>query len=254
MTYYGGKDTMQQIQSDYITKTFAREPAGETDLWKGFVRDITEGDADFAHALQTWVGASVFRGNKLNKVHVLFGDGGSGKSVFLRALQSALGDYAGSVDPTLFTDRVGQHPANLLPLIENHFVVAPELAAGSLKSDLLKTASGDDLITVRSMRQNPRTESVRASIWFSCNELPNMRVVDKSIRRRLLIWPFNHVPKRENPSFQRYSKQTNTSRVSSDGSLTAWGTIKTLQRTAWICPYRNLCAQRRTSISTLPTR
>ena len=156
-------------------------------------------DTEYAYALKVWIGSSVFEGNPLNKCHILYGDGMTGKTTFLKTIQAALGDYGASVDPTIFVDRQNQHPASLLPLVDNHFVVAPELAPGSLKSSLLKTVTGDDMITVRSMRQNPRTEAVRASLWFSCNELPTLRLVDSSIRRRLLVWPFDNKPERENP-------------------------------------------------------
>ena len=196
-------DSCIQDRTDYITKSMAREPAGETDLWKQFMKDVTGDDAEFAHALQTWIGASVFTGNALNKVHILYGDGGSGKSVFLRAIQYALGSYAGSIDPAIFTDRNNQHPASLLPLVSHNFVVAPELAPGSLKSSLLKFTTGDDPISLRAMRQNPTTQETRATIWFSANELPTLRLVDKSLRRRLMIWPFDHAPERENPELSK---------------------------------------------------
>ena len=197
------RDSCIQDRTDYITKSMAREPASESDLWKQFMKDVTGDDAEFANALQMWVGASVFTGNALNKVHILYGDGGSGKSVFLRAIQYALGSYAGSIDPAIFTDRNNQHPASLLPLVSHNFVVAPELAPGSLKSSLLKFTTGDDPISLRAMRQNPTTQETRATIWFSANELPTLRLVDKSLRRRLMIWPFDHAPERENPELSK---------------------------------------------------
>ena len=44
------------------------------------------------------------------------------------------------------------------------------------------------------MRENPRTETPSATLFFSCNELPSIRLVDGAIKRRLLIWPFDSQP------------------------------------------------------------
>ena len=47
---------------------------------------------------------------------------------------------------------------------------------------------------LRGMRENPRTETPTATLFFSCNELPSIRLVDGAIKRRLLIWPFDSQP------------------------------------------------------------
>ena len=44
------------------------------------------------------------------------------------------------------------------------------------------------------MRENPRTETPSATLFFSANELPSIRLVDSAIKRRLLIWPFDSQP------------------------------------------------------------
>ena len=48
------------------------------------------------HALQVWTAAALLPGNPHHKAHILYGDGGTGKSVFLKTIQAAMGDYAGS--------------------------------------------------------------------------------------------------------------------------------------------------------------
>ena len=78
--------------------------------------EICEGDQDLVDGLQLWVGASVYRGHPVNKFHVLYGDGpGSVKSTFVNtASMAALGDYANSADPSIFTAQRGsQHPVML---------------------------------------------------------------------------------------------------------------------------------------------
>ena len=105
-----------------------------------------------------------------------------------------MGDYAGSARASIFTNEKDSHPAELLPFIDKRLVILPELSRGALRSDLLKTVTGGDSISVRGMRQNPRTAKPDATLAFSCNELPSIRMVDNAIQRRLLIWPFDHQP------------------------------------------------------------
>ena len=94
----------------------------------------------------------------------------------------------------MFTAEKQGHPAELLPFTEKRLVVLPELPAGALRSDFLKTVTGGDSISVRGMHQNPRTESPSATLFFSANELPTIRFVDNALKRRLLIWPMDTKP------------------------------------------------------------
>lgn len=181
----------QQID-DYLTRSMAAGPYGRSPLWQTFLDDLTGKDCELQEALQVWIATALLPGNTHHRAHIAVGDGGTGKSTFLKTIVAAMGDYAGSARAAVFTSEKDFHPAELLPFVDKRLVVLPELPAGALRSDLLKTVTGGDSISVRGMRQNPRTERTNAVIWFTANELPALRVVDESIRRRLLIWPMNH--------------------------------------------------------------
>ena len=180
--------------SDYLIRSMAATPKPPTQLWKDFMVSLTGEDIMLEHALQVWTAAALLPGNPHHKAHILYGDGNTGKSTYLKTIQAAMGDYAGSAMPSVFTNDKESHPAELLPFVNKRLVVLPELKPGSLRSDLLKTVTGGDSISVRGMRQNPRTETPDATLMFSANELPSIRMVDNAIKRRLLIWPFNHKP------------------------------------------------------------
>ena len=132
--------------------------------------------------------------NPEHKTHILFGDGATGKSTFLKVIMHAMGDYAGTARASLFTTEGDQHSAELLPFVNKRLVVLPELPRGALRSDILKAVTGGDSISVRGMRQNPRTETSTATLFFSANEMPSIRLVDEALKRRLLVWPFDHKP------------------------------------------------------------
>ena len=183
-----------QVPTQYITRTLAGKPGAKSQLWETFVLDLTDGDQEMADALQVWTGAAMLVGNPEHRTHLLYGDGSTGKSTFLKVVQTALGDYAGTARASLFTSEKDSHPAELLPFIDKRLIILPELPKGALRSDILKTVTGGDSISVRGMRQNPRTETPTATLFFSCNELPSIRMVDEAIKRRLLVWPFDHKP------------------------------------------------------------
>ena len=133
-------------------------------------------------------------GNIESKAHIAYGDGNTGKTTFLKTIQAAMGDYAGTARASVFTSEKEFHSAELTPFVEFRMVMLPELPRGSLRSDLLKVVSGGDVLSVRGMRENPRAAKPTATLWFSSNELPSIRMVDNALKRRLMIWPFDHAP------------------------------------------------------------
>ena len=183
-----------QEPTDHITRSMGAGPDTPTDLWTGLIDGMTGGDVAMAEALQTWTAGALLEGNPQRKAHILYGDGRTGKSTYLKTVQTAMGDYAGSARASVFVSERDNHPAELLPFIDKRLVVLPELPLGALRSDLLKTVTGGDAISVRGMHQNPRTETPSATLMFSCNELPSIRMVDNAIRDRLMVWPFDHKP------------------------------------------------------------
>ena len=184
----------RQEPSQYITRTMAAKPGGESKLWESFVLDACDGDKEMASALQIWTSAALMVGNPEHRTHILYGGGATGKSTFLKVVMHAMGDYARTARASLFTDEGSSHSAELLPFVNARLVVLPELPRGALRSDLLKAVTGGDSISVRGMRENPRTEVPTATLFFSANELPSLRMVDEAIKRRLLVWPFDKKP------------------------------------------------------------
>ena len=188
---------------DYITKHMACAPGITSEKWLAFLDELTNGDKEMAQGLQLWIGAAMIPGNAESKSHVFHGDGLTGKSTFLKTVLVACGDYAGSARASVFTSEKENHPAELLPFIDKRIVMLAELPRGSLRSDLLKVVSGGDSISVRGMRENPRTATPDAVLFFTCNELPSIRLVDQAIRRRLMIWPMDTQPRKVNTNLGR---------------------------------------------------
>ena len=183
-----------QAPTQYITRTLAAKPGPVSKLWESFVLDICDGDKEMASALQIWTSSAMLVGNPEHRTHILYGDGATGKSTYLKVIQTAMGDYAGTARASLFTSEGDSHSAELLPFVNCRLVTLPELPRGALRSDILKAVTGMDSISVREMRANPRTEIPTTTLYFSANELPSIWLVDEAIKRRLLVWPFDKKP------------------------------------------------------------
>ena len=185
-----------QLPTQYITRTLAAKPGAKSPLWESFLLEACDGDKDMVDALQVWTGSAMLIGNPEHKTHILYGDGATGKSTFLKVVQTAFGDYAGTARASLFVSEKDMHTAELLPFVNKRLVTLPELPTGALRSDLLKAVSSGDSISVREMYRNPRTETPQATLFFSTNQLPSIEMVDEAIRRRLMIWPFDKKPEK----------------------------------------------------------
>ena len=202
---------IDQEATDYVTKSMAATPTTPTTLWFNFLSDLTNGSEDMEDALQVWAGASMLPGNLERKVHVLFGNGTTGKTTFLQAVKVAMGDYAASARASVFTSEKNSHPAELLPFVNNHLVVLPELPNGAFRSDLIKVVSGGDAIGVRGMRQDPRTEQPKATMWFSANELPTMRMVERCNQKPSFDMAMRHQTRQGGPELAHQAIVTATS-------------------------------------------
>ena len=81
--------------SDYITKSAGASTFAPTKLWKDFLAELTGGDTDLEDGLQTWFGLAMLPGNPNHRAHILFGDGNTGKSTFLKDYSSRDGRLRG---------------------------------------------------------------------------------------------------------------------------------------------------------------
>ena len=168
-------------------------------LWHRFLDDATGGDDDMVEHLQLSIGAALYGGNRDHRLNVVCGDGGTGKSVFLRSIAAALGAYAGNMPPSVLASKGADHPTGLAGVVKKRFVVVAEVNAGMWKEETLKSITGGDVKPVRYMRQDFFDVQPQCTLWVSTNQPPALRMVDDAIRRRLRIWPFDHKPANVDP-------------------------------------------------------
>ena len=166
--------------------------------WARCLADWSGGDAELVSYLQRLVGYSLRGDNQEHAVVFMHGPGSNGKSVFLRVLQSMHGDYNQSASHSVFTaTKQEEHPTALASLMGARLASIPEVPAGArFNEEALKRASGGDELTARFMRQDFFTFIPQFLPLIVGNNEPSTRDVGESMRRRLIVLPFDFtVPK-----------------------------------------------------------
>lgn len=191
-------DLIDADPEDRITRMTAveYEPTANSALWDSFLREQIPDDEVRAY-VQREMGAALIS-PKRERIIFLNGPGGSGKGTFLSALQGALGEYAKTTDPDVFSDRGSAREAQLemARLAGRRIVLIPELGRKvRLAMRLLKQISGGDHVRAREHYQQAFDFKPTFSLIFATNYTPEMDSVDTSTDRRIVVIPFpNAVP------------------------------------------------------------
>jgi P4 family phage/plasmid primase-like protien len=143
------------------------------------------------------------------KFYILTGLAGSnGKSTLINFLEYALGDYMTSADVSLLTNKKGLSSSaspDVIRLKGKRIVGFAEPETNdTLKTSIIKTFSGDDLVIARELYKAPISFKLQASNILCCNDIPAINSVDGGVMRRLKIVEFtsrfcnNPNPKKKN--------------------------------------------------------
>ena len=188
--------------ADRITRATSVAPAATADcpLWRRFLGEAMEGDADRVGFLQRFCGYAL-TGETCEHVALFgLGEGGNGKSVFSNTLRDILGSYAAVAAPDLLTHGTGRrveraHSAEVAMLVGARLVAASETEEGRTWADgRLKLLTGGDPVTARRLGRDPFTFTPRFKLLVTGNHMPVLRSVDAALRRRLRVVPFAHRP------------------------------------------------------------
>lgn len=169
------------------------EQGGE--LWRGFLRDITQGNAELEDYLQRVAGYFATGVTPEDVLVYLFGIGANGKGSFAEAIAHALGDYAKMFPPEVLMESKGErHPTDLAQFMGVRFALTSEPSSNATWNDSrIKSLTGDTVISARFMRGDfftfPRTHKT----MVLGNHMPRLAEVTHAIRRRVQMVPFRAV-------------------------------------------------------------
>jgi putative DNA primase/helicase len=189
--------------NDLITKCCPVnfDPNAESEVWELFLKQ-TMPDAALREFVQKAVGYSLTADIREEKLFFIYGPGGTGKSTFLSALQSILGDYAVSINFETLMPRTnnGSARSDLIRLQGKRFVTSIEASYGQRFAEgLVKSMTGGDTIVARRLFCDEVEFTPTHKLWLAANERPKVRDDDTGLWRRILQIPFYQTPAKVDP-------------------------------------------------------
>ena len=170
-------------------------------LWEKFLNTSAKGDAALVAFLRRAVGYSLTGDVSEEVLFFIHGPENTGKSTFVEAIKTALGDYACTADFGAFVKSQGASgPRNdLARLAGKRFVSSSEVQDGkSLAEDVVKAITGNEKISARFLYHEYFDFQPQFKLWLAANHAPKVDADDGAMWRRILRIPFeNIVPKAE---------------------------------------------------------
>ena len=184
----------------YIGRQTAAAPAAAgtpAPLWRAFLADATQGDADLQVFLQRLAGYMLTGDVSEEVLTFLHGSGGNGKGVFLGALLAILADYAITVPIGVFTVGSRENPEYYRARMAGARVVtASETEAGATwaESQIKELTGNEAPISARSPYGQPFEFRSQFKLIIVGNHAPRTKGRSPAMERRLRIVPFVHRP------------------------------------------------------------
>jgi len=181
-------------RTDLVTKIIDI-PYNETakaPTWVAFIDSVFNGNRDLADYVQRAIGYTLTGMTSEQVYFFLYGKGANGKSVLLRVMFEILGGYASQVQPeVLMSKPTGGATPEIAGLVGCRAVFANEISEGSRLSEaLVKSVTGGDAITARTLYGAPFTFTPQFKLWMAGNHKPIIRGDDHGIWRRTVLIPF----------------------------------------------------------------
>lgn len=190
-------------REDMITKTTgtAYNANGGTFLWDTVLQNMTGGDKELEAYLQRVAGYALTGMATERKLFFLYGPPGSGKSTFIEALLSCMGDYAAptSFDTWLERTNIGGNRDDLVKLQGVRLVTSGEVSATKhWDTALLKKFTGGDRISATAKFESEISYLPSCTLIFAANDAPKAREDDSGFWERMQRVPImNVVPEKD---------------------------------------------------------
>ena len=173
---------------------YAADPAADCPRWMSFLDRVLP-DKGAQDVLQRWAGYLLLPTQAYQKILLLIGEGGNGKSVVLDVFRELIGPQNCTSVPLEELHR----PHALQPLVGKHVNFATEWGyVDQIGLDTLKKVSGGDGVTINPKYKDPFETWLPTRFMVATNEVPRLRDRSKAIWRRLMVMPFEvEIPEEE---------------------------------------------------------
>ena len=189
--------------ADLLTKITGApfDPEASSKLWNRAVQQWMGNDEDLVDFLRRALGYSIAGVTSEEKLFVVHGKGGGGKSTCIEAVRAVLGDYARTSDFAAFVKQKhgGGGPRNDIARLQGaRFVSSIEVEDGAeLAEALVKSITGGATITARFLYREGVEFRPQLTLWLVVNSAPRVDDRDSGMWRRLVRVPFDNVLPKE---------------------------------------------------------
>jgi putative DNA primase/helicase len=177
--------------SDFITRLIPVEyqPGAASSVLDTFLDQITGGDTALRLYLQCAIGYTLTGSTREETFFILYGPGRNGKSRFLAAISSIMGDYLQHLPSNTFTRTAPL--TTLASLTSIRFVTMTETASDQTLdlSTIKRITSGEPLVT-STVKDAPPLQP-QFKLWLATNNRPTIPEQSIAIWQRIKLIPFS---------------------------------------------------------------
>lgn len=175
-------------QNDYcsIIMDYDYNPEATCPTWEHFIEDVIDGEPRRSEMLQFIAGYTLFPNCKHQKVFILMGSGGNGKSVYLEIIQKLFGDSnVTHIEPTGLArefERIRLKDS----LLNIGSDINSDFSKGEIREWLLKVADGTSIQAC--YKGMTHIDFIpRCKLVFACNALPTAEIINGLNRRMQFV-------------------------------------------------------------------
>jgi putative DNA primase/helicase len=193
----------EHSKNDYcsIIMDYDYDPDARCPVWENFVVDITDEDPIRQEILQFIAGYILFPNCIHQKIFLLIGSGGNGKSVYLEIIQKLFGDAnVTHVEPTGLAQEF-QRIRLKDSLLNIGSDINSDFSRGEIREWLLKVADGTS-VQACYKGMNHIDFIPRCKLVYACNAMPTAEIINGLNRRMQFVdFPCQYVetPDPDNP-------------------------------------------------------
>lgn len=173
---------------------YSYDETADCPIWKKTLSELFPGRPETILLLQEWFGYNLTADTSHQKMMIMNGTSGSGKSTVLEGLRAMLGDerQVATASLTGLSKEYG-----ITPLVGKLAVIVGDGAIdrgvnSQVLLERLKDLTGSvrPMLEVRAMRTDPKGMHIYARVTIACNELPDFKDGGGALPRRVLAIPF----------------------------------------------------------------
>lgn len=174
--------------SDYcsIIMDYDYDPAARAPVWENFIEDVTDEEPRRQEILQFIAGYVLFPDCRHQKVFILVGSGGNGKSVYLEIIQKLFGsENVTHVEPTGLAAEF-QRIRLKDSLLNIGSDINSDFSRGEIREWLLKIADGTS-VQACYKGMNHIDFIPRCKLVYACNAMPTAEIINGLNRRMQFV-------------------------------------------------------------------